>query len=84
MLFLDVCDFSLQLFSVYDSWLSGYCVADWSHYRRLEVLGLADTPTDGAPGLSGFCALYDPEVYFHPIYLILRMMDLDIFIYHPQ
>ena len=27
------------------------------------MLGLADTPTDGAPGLSGFCAFYDQECH---------------------
>ena len=27
------------------------------------MLGLADTPTEGAPGLSGFCAFYDPDCH---------------------
>ena len=27
------------------------------------MLGLADTPTDGVPGLSGFCAYYDQQCH---------------------
>ena len=49
----------LNMFSTIDH--SSFCLAHVWTYRRLEVLGLADTPTDGAPGLSGFCAVYDQE-----------------------
>ena len=40
---------------------SNYCLAHIWTYRRLEVLGLADTPTAGSAGLSGFCAFYDHD-----------------------
>lgn len=51
----------LNMFSTIDH--SSYCLAHIWTYRRLEVLGLADTPTDGAPGLSGFCAYYDQQCH---------------------
>ena len=41
----------LNMFSTLDH--TSYCLAHVWTFRRLEVLGLADTPTDGAPGLSG-------------------------------
>ena len=49
----------LNMFSSLDH--SDYCLAHIWTYRRLEVLGLADTPTLGSPGLSGFCAIYDHD-----------------------
>ena len=51
----------LNMFSTIDH--SSFCLAHVWTYRKLEVLGLADTPTDGAPGLSGFCAVYDQECH---------------------
>ena len=49
----------LNMFSSLDH--TNYCLAHIWTYRRLEVLGLADTPTLGSPGLSGFCATYDHD-----------------------
>merc|ERR1712013_40416 len=49
----------LNMFSTVDH--SGFCLAHIWTYRDLDVVGLADSPTEGAPGLSGFCAEYDRE-----------------------
>merc|ERR1712200_205253 len=49
----------LNMFSTVDH--SGFCLAHLWTYRDLDVVGLADSPTEGAPGLSGFCAEYDRE-----------------------
>jgi len=48
----------LDMFSTVDH--SEFCIAHLWTYRDLDVVGLADSPTEGAPGLSGFCAQYDP------------------------
>ena len=56
----------LNMFSTLDH--TSYCLAHVWTFRRLEVLGLADTPTDGAPGLSGqkrfrnFCSCFKSGV----------------------
>ena len=49
----------LNMFSTVDH--SQYCLAHIWTYRDMEVVGLADNPTEGAPGLSGYCAEYDEE-----------------------
>ena len=51
----------LNMFSTVDH--SQYCLAHIWTYRDMEVVGLADNPTEGAVGLSGFCAEYDPECH---------------------
>jgi hypothetical protein len=48
----------LNMFSTVDH--SKFCIAHLWTYRDLDVVGLADSPTEGAAGLSGFCAHYDP------------------------
>ena len=57
--FPDQAALYLNMFSTADH--SNYCLAHIWTYRRLEVLGLADTPTAGSAGLSGFCAFYDHD-----------------------
>merc|ERR1712038_526532 len=49
----------LNLFSTIDH--SNYCLAHIWTYRDFDVVGLADNPTEGSPGLSGYCAWYDPD-----------------------
>merc|ERR1712038_761330 len=49
----------LNLFSTIDH--SSYCLAHIWTYRDFDVVGLADNPTEGSPGLSGYCAWYDPD-----------------------
>eukprot|EP00092_Neocalanus_flemingeri_P105110 GFUD01134688.1.p1 GENE.GFUD01134688.1~~GFUD01134688.1.p1 ORF type:complete len:630 (+),score=152.69 GFUD01134688.1:166-2055(+) len=49
----------LNMFSTVDH--SRYCLAHIWTYRDMEVVGLADNPTEGAVGLSGYCAEYDEE-----------------------
>jgi len=49
----------LNMFSTVDH--SSYCLAHIWTYRDFDVVGLADNPTEGAPGLSGYCAWYDPD-----------------------
>eukprot|EP00090_Calanus_glacialis_P016630 TRINITY_DN26015_c0_g1_i1.p1 TRINITY_DN26015_c0_g1~~TRINITY_DN26015_c0_g1_i1.p1 ORF type:complete len:637 (+),score=171.23 TRINITY_DN26015_c0_g1_i1:26-1936(+) len=51
----------LNMFSTVDH--SMYCLAHIWTYRDMEVVGLADNPTEGAIGLSGYCAEYDPECH---------------------
>merc|ERR1719499_246574 len=51
----------LNMFSTVDH--SEYCLAHIWTYRDMEVVGLADNPTEGAVGLSGFCAEYDHECH---------------------
>ena len=49
----------LNLFSTIDN--SKYCLAQLWTFRDLDVVGLADSPTTGAPYLSGYCAQYDTQ-----------------------
>lgn len=49
----------LNLFSTVDH--SAYCMAHIWTYRDFDVVGLADNPTEDSPGLSGYCAWYDPD-----------------------
>ena len=49
----------LNLFSTIDN--SKYCLAQLWTFRDLDVVGLADSPTTGAPYLSGYCAQYDTD-----------------------